>query len=238
MCRRRFSHSPAFDRFWPGRFSDSVKLLPAFRNPEPSESATEFGHRNDSTVSETALARTSPTPNDGRRAGSFNRLLTSVPRKRPRLNSTARSIQLTENFVVGGKSICLMFGINQVPIHDDVEDSAAALDQFRLDTRCLLDRVRQTGGLRGVVSLHAVGDAYLHSEFLCWPDVRKRGYLQTASNQLFKRREDCNLSSQCRANAEFCRDNVTSEFCGDHLLRWGSGLKLPGLIASFCSGFR
>lgn len=101
-----------------------------------------------------------------------------------------------------------MFGINQVPIHDDVKDSAAALDQLRLDTRCLLDRVRQTGGLRGVVSLHAVGDAYLHSEFLCWPDVRKRGYLQTATNQFFKRREACSLSSQCRANAEFCRDNV------------------------------
>ncbi|MFT4560078.1 MAG: hypothetical protein ACI92S_005475, partial [Planctomycetaceae bacterium] len=28
------------------------------------------------------------------------------------------------------------------------------------------DRVRQTGGLRGVVSLHAVGDAYLHFELL------------------------------------------------------------------------
>ena len=56
-----------------------------------------------------------------------------------------------------------MFGIDQVPIHNDVEDSAAALDQFRLDTRRFLNRVRQTGGLRGVVSLHAVSNADLHS---------------------------------------------------------------------------
>ena len=56
-----------------------------------------------------------------------------------------------------------MFGIDQVPIHNDVEDAAAALDQFGLDARCILDRVRQTGGLRGVVSLHAVSDADFHS---------------------------------------------------------------------------
>lgn len=59
-----------------------------------------------------------------------------------------------------------MFGIDQVPIHNDVEDAAAALDQFGLNARCILDRVRQTGGLRGVVSLHAVSNADFHPETL------------------------------------------------------------------------
>lgn len=85
-----------------------------------------------------------------------------MQRKSQGLKLTACSTQLTQDFFVGRKSICLMFGVDQVPIDDNVEDSAAALDQFRLDTRCLLNRIRQTGGLRGVVSLHAVSDADLH----------------------------------------------------------------------------
>ena len=51
-----------------------------------------------------------------------------------------------------------MFGENHLSVHDDVEDPAAALDEFRFDTGVLLDRIRQTGGLRQVVSLHAIGD--------------------------------------------------------------------------------
>lgn len=86
-----------------------------------------------------------------------------MTQKGKQLESIGFSIQLTENLFVGGKSIFLMFGIDQVPVHDDVEYSAAALDQFGLDTRCILDRVRQTGGLGGVVSLHAVSNADLHS---------------------------------------------------------------------------
>ena len=64
-----------------------------------------------------------------------------------------------------------MLGVNQVSIHDDVEDSASAFDQFCLDSRRFLNGIRQTGGLRGVVSLYAVGDADFHFEFLCWSDV-------------------------------------------------------------------
>jgi hypothetical protein len=66
-----------------------------------------------------------------------------------------------------------MFGINQVPIHDDVKDSAAALDQLRLDTRCLLDRVRQTGGLGSVISLHTVRYGNVH-RFSFISERRKR----------------------------------------------------------------
>jgi hypothetical protein len=48
--------------------------------------------------------------------------------------------------------------INPLPIHDDVEDSAATGNQLRLDAGVPLDRVRQTGGLGEIVSLLAVGD--------------------------------------------------------------------------------
>ena len=64
-----------------------------------------------------------------------------------------------------------MLGVDQVAIHDDVKDSASAFDQFCLESRRFLNGIRQTGGLRGVVSLYAVGDADSHSEFLCWSEV-------------------------------------------------------------------
>jgi hypothetical protein len=57
-----------------------------------------------------------------------------------------------------------MFGIDQSPVDNDVEDSAATFDQLRLDTRCFSNCVRQTGGLRGVISLHAVGNTDFHPE--------------------------------------------------------------------------
>jgi len=74
--------------------------------------------------------------------------------------------QLTENLVVSGKSIGLMLGIDQVSVHDDIENSSAPFDQFCFDTSGILNRVRQTGGLRRVVSLDAVGDADRHFEFI------------------------------------------------------------------------
>ena len=57
-----------------------------------------------------------------------------------------------------------MFGIDQSPIKYDVKDAAAAFDQLRLNTLCFSNCVRQTGGLRGVVSLYAVSDTDFHPE--------------------------------------------------------------------------
>jgi hypothetical protein len=82
-------------------------------------------------------------------------------------SSSAESVtQLAEDFVIRGKAICLMFRVNQLSIHHDIKDSAAAFDHFRFDTCCFSNCVRQTDGLRGVVSLYAVGDADCHPEFL------------------------------------------------------------------------
>ena len=56
-----------------------------------------------------------------------------------------------------------VLAVNQFPIDLYVEDAPGPLNQFGLDAVLLLDRGRQTGGLRQVVSLHTVFDADLHS---------------------------------------------------------------------------
>jgi len=55
-----------------------------------------------------------------------------------------------------------LLAVDAATIDHDVEDAASAGDQRRVDIELLLDRGRQTGGLRFVVSLHAVGDADFH----------------------------------------------------------------------------
>ena len=57
-----------------------------------------------------------------------------------------------------------MFGgtEDQLAIDKNVEDSASALHQLGVDTDLLLDRGRQTGGLREVVSGRAIRDRNLH----------------------------------------------------------------------------
>lgn len=81
--------------------------------------------------------------------------------------------ELTEDFIMRGKATGFMFRIDQISVHDDIKDSASAFDQFGFSSGCLLNGVRQTGGLRGIVSLHAVGDADLHSEILLGPGALK-----------------------------------------------------------------
>lgn len=76
------------------------------------------------------------------------------------------SIQLAENFVISWETPRFMFRVDQVSIHDNVKDATAALDHLRFDTRSFTNCVRQTGGLRCVVSLYAIGDTDFHSEFL------------------------------------------------------------------------
>lgn len=55
-----------------------------------------------------------------------------------------------------------MFAIDQVAVGLDIEDAAAAFDQFALDAELVLDCFRQTDGLWRVVSLNAVFDRNVH----------------------------------------------------------------------------
>ena len=56
----------------------------------------------------------------------------------------------------------LFLAENQVSVDTNLEDSATTLDQASGYSVFLIDFSRQTGGLRRVVSLHAVFDADLH----------------------------------------------------------------------------
>lgn len=96
-----------------------------------------------------------------------------------------------------------MLGVDQVSIHNDVEDSAAAFDQFRLDSRRFLNGIRQTGGLRGVVSLHAVGNADLHSTFLCFQRGHNHECSTSASRPVFNSEQGCVKGRQLGAG-RFC----------------------------------
>lgn len=57
-----------------------------------------------------------------------------------------------------------MFTVDQLTFGDDIKDSATTFDEFDLVIRFFPNRGRQTGGLRGIVSLNAVGDGNLHGE--------------------------------------------------------------------------
>jgi hypothetical protein len=56
----------------------------------------------------------------------------------------------------------LILRIDELAIDGDIEDAAIAFDQLRGLPRMSANRFRQTGGLRLVVSLHAVRDRNRH----------------------------------------------------------------------------
>jgi hypothetical protein len=73
--------------------------------------------------------------------------------------------------------------VDECAIGNDVEDPAAALDEFRFDTELPGNFGRQTGGLRQVVSDCAVGDGDAHgvSPSAQWFDGYAGGATTTSS---------------------------------------------------------
>jgi len=69
---------------------------------------------------------------------------------------------LDENFLVLGKAAGFLLRIDFPAVEDHVEDTSAAFNQLGFAACLLLDRIRQTGGLRMIVSLHAIRDGDLH----------------------------------------------------------------------------
>lgn len=57
-------------------------------------------------------------------------------------------------------NVVLAPDLRAIDVH--VEYPAGAFDHLRIDAELILDRLRQTGGRRKVVSLHAVFDADVH----------------------------------------------------------------------------
>lgn len=58
-------------------------------------------------------------------------------------------------FLVLGEPAGFLLAVDQLAVDLDIEDAAAAFDQLAGDAELALDRIRQTGGLGLVVSLHA-----------------------------------------------------------------------------------
>jgi hypothetical protein len=56
-----------------------------------------------------------------------------------------------------------VLAVDQLAVDLDVEYSAAALDELRFDAARLLDRRRQTGGLRAIISLSTIRNADFHA---------------------------------------------------------------------------
>ncbi len=67
-----------------------------------------------------------------------------------------------DNFALVGKAEDVLFRKDLLAIGFDIEYSTGAGDQFYVDVAKHLQFFRQTGGLRAVVSLIAVGDFNLH----------------------------------------------------------------------------
>ena len=56
-----------------------------------------------------------------------------------------------------------MLGVDKFIINANVEHTASILDEFRLQSQSTLNRFRQTGGFREIVSHAAIRDGYFHS---------------------------------------------------------------------------
>jgi hypothetical protein len=81
--------------------------------------------------------------------------------------------------LVLGEAAGLMFAVNQFSVGLYVKDPAAAPDELDQQLVLSLDRVRQTGGFRLVVSLAAVLDGDFHafiSGFRAWHRDRATSY--------------------------------------------------------------
>jgi hypothetical protein len=86
-------------------------------------------------------------------------------RKRHGLTETASAgvgLDAIDHHHLIGKALATLTGKDNIAIDADLKDPFLALDEFAVDTEFLLDRGRQTGGLREVVSLNAVLNRNVH----------------------------------------------------------------------------
>lgn len=84
----------------------------------------------------------------------------------PRLSLAARAFQPFEDVGRRWEAADGLLGKDQPAVDAHIEDAAVALDEFNRQTRLLLERSLQPGGLREVVSTHAVFDGQVHTAIL------------------------------------------------------------------------
>lgn len=67
-----------------------------------------------------------------------------------------------QDFLVLWKASGIVLAVDQLPVDFHIEDAPTPLDHLTLDAHSFPNRLRQTGGLRCVISLNAVLDRNLH----------------------------------------------------------------------------
>ena len=76
-------------------------------------------------------------------------------------------VDLGEDLLVFREAVRRLIVVHALPVDVDGEDATDAFVQISDDAVFVLDRGLQTGGLREIVSLAAVGDPDVHPILLC-----------------------------------------------------------------------
>ena len=91
------------------------------------------------------------------------------------LQSDSQPAERFEDLVGLGKPSQFLLGEDQRPVGDDLERAVTAFNQFDGDTECLVNAGRQTGGLRSIVSFHAICNRDLHGSMKVHAACRVKG---------------------------------------------------------------
>lgn len=71
-------------------------------------------------------------------------------------------LEFLDDLALVGEPACFEFGVNQLSVRDNIEDTFASRDQLSVHTEGAVQFLRQTGGIGSVVSLGTVMDFDLH----------------------------------------------------------------------------
>ena len=84
------------------------------------------------------------------------------PAESTTLSTAHHGRDFVQHLVVFGEPPGLVFTVNQVTVGADVKDAAPTFDQLAIDAELVFDRIRQTGGLRVIVSFYTILDRDSH----------------------------------------------------------------------------
>jgi len=80
----------------------------------------------------------------------------------PTCGCSLHAVYCLQNLLVVGEASRYFFRKDFLSIHKNFKSAAPGFDELSFDSELIFNRLRQTGGLRGVVSGHAIFDFDLH----------------------------------------------------------------------------
>lgn len=92
----------------------------------------------------------------------------AVRKGEKRLDTANHFAHLADDLIVLREAADVVFAPDLRAIDMDVKNAALAFDHLGVDAELVVNRLRQTGGSRVVVSLHAVFDADFHDVSWFW----------------------------------------------------------------------